>query len=116
MRALRSLLDMNNRTATGVTSFVRVVRAVAEASLVVLGLAIAILVVGTPLALIVRGAHEGLSWLGGLTGDSSAMVEALVSVSSLAGGVILTALFIRLLVEFLHWRRRFRGMRRTSTV
>jgi hypothetical protein len=91
------------------TSFVRVIRAFAEASLVALGFAFAILVIGTPIALIVRGLHEGLSWLARLVGDPSSMIDALVSVSAVAGGVFLTAVFIRLLVGFFHWRRRFRG-------
>ena len=44
-------------------SFVRVVRGFAEASVAVLAFAIAILLLGIPIALIVRGLHEGLSWL-----------------------------------------------------
>jgi len=52
--------------------------------------------------------HEGLSWLARSVGDPTPLVEALVSISSVAGGVILTAVFIRLLVRFFQWRRRFR--------
>jgi hypothetical protein len=99
---------MDNRTATGWRSFFRVIRAFAEGSFVAFGFAFAILAVGTPIVLIIRGLHEGLSWLARLVGDSSALLEALVSISSIAGGVILTAVFIRLLVRFFHWRRRFR--------
>jgi hypothetical protein len=44
-------------------SFVRVIRGFAGASLAVLAFAIAILLIGIPIALIVRGLHEGLSWL-----------------------------------------------------
>jgi hypothetical protein len=107
--AVAIVLGMCNRIASGMTSFVRVIRAFAEASLVALGFAFAILVIGTPIALIVRGLHEGLSWLARLVGDPSSMIDALVSVSAVAGGVFLTAVFIRLLVGFFHWRRRFRG-------
>jgi hypothetical protein len=44
-------------------SLVRVVRGVAEGSLVALAFALAILVIGTPLALLARGIYEGLGWL-----------------------------------------------------
>lgn len=53
--------------------------------------------------------NEGLWWLARLVAGPSAFVEALVSVASVAGGVILTALLIRLLVRFFHWRRRSRA-------
>jgi hypothetical protein len=58
---------MDNKLAArqrgGLTSFARVIRGFAEASLVALGFALAILLIGTPVALIVRGLQEGLSWL-----------------------------------------------------
>ena len=41
----------------------RLVRELAEASLLVIAFAVAILVVGTPIALAVRALHEILSWL-----------------------------------------------------
>ena len=72
------------------------------------GFAVAILAVGTPIVLIIRGLHEGLSWLARSVGDPSALVEALVSISSIAGGVIVTAVLIRLLVRLFRWRRGFR--------
>jgi hypothetical protein len=97
---------MDNRTATRLTSLFRVIRAFAEASVVAFGFAFAILALGTPIVLIIRSLHEGLSWLARLVGDHSRVAEALASVSSLAGALILVAVFIRLLVRFLHWRRR----------
>jgi hypothetical protein len=100
---------MDKRSASAVTAFLRVTRAFAEASLVALGFAFAILASGAPIALIVRGLREGLSWLAPSAGDPSALVEALVSVSSVAGGIVLTAVFFRLLVGFFHWRRRLRA-------
>jgi len=104
---------MDNRIATSrvgaLRSFIRVVRGFAEGSLVVLGFALAILLIGTPLALLARGVHEGLSWLVTLRGETSALVEALVSVSSFVGTLILVAIFVRLLVGFFDWRRRFRA-------
>jgi hypothetical protein len=66
------------------TAFVRVIRGVAEASLVSIGFGFVILVIGTPIALIVRGLHETLSWLARFSGNPSAMAGALVSVSSVA--------------------------------
>ena len=64
---LAIVIGMDNRTATSrvgaLKSFVRVVRGFAEGSLIVLGFALAILLIGTPLALVARGVHEGLSWL-----------------------------------------------------
>jgi hypothetical protein len=48
---------------TGLTSFLRVIRGFAEGSLVVLGFALAIVLIGSPLALLARGVHEALSWL-----------------------------------------------------
>jgi hypothetical protein len=104
---------MNNRTATprrgAFASFVRVIRGFAEASLVVLGFAFAILLIGLPIALIVRALHEGVSWLAEFRGDVSAVVEALVSISTVAGGLILGAVFVRLLVGFFNWRRTARA-------
>lgn len=72
------------------------------------GFALAILAVGMPIVLSIRGLYEGLSWLARFVGGSSVFVDALVSVSSVAGGVILTVVFIKLLVRFFHWRHRFR--------
>ena len=97
------VVGMDNRTATPQVdglSFMRVIRGFAEGSLVALGFALAILLIGTPLALLVRGEHEGLSWLVRLRGETSALMEAFVSVSSVLGTVILVAVFIRLLVGF----------------
>ena len=90
-------------------SFVRVVRGFAEASLVALAFAGAILLIGTPIALIVRGLHEGLSWLVRLGGDMSALVQALVSVSSVVGGLVIAAVFATLLVRLFRWRHTFRA-------
>ena len=103
---------MDNRTATSrfgvLRSFIRVVRGFAEGSLVVLGFALAILLIGAPLAVLARAVHEGLSWLFALAVETSAPIEALVSASSVLGTVILVAVFVRLLVGFFHWRRKFR--------
>ena len=74
-----------------------------------LGFALAILLIGTPLALLARGVHEGLSWLVALRGETSALTDVFVSVSSGVGTVILVAVLVRLLVGFFNWRRRFRA-------
>jgi hypothetical protein len=109
------VLGMDNRTSTstsrvaGLTSLIRVIRAFAEGSLVALGFGLAILLIGTPLALLARGVHEGLSWLVRLRGETSALMDAFVSVSSVVGTVILIAVFVRLVVGFLNWRRRCRA-------
>ncbi|HEY7170580.1 MAG TPA: hypothetical protein VH417_07015 [Vicinamibacterales bacterium] len=104
---------MDKRTSTSragsLTSLTRVVRGFAEASLMVAGFAAAILLIGTPLALLVRGLYEGLSWLVGRGGETSALVDAFVSLFSIGGGVVLLAVFVRLLVGFFDWRRRFRA-------
>jgi len=104
---------MDNRTSTsrvtGLTSLMRVIRGFAEGSLVVLGFPLAILLIGTPLALLARGVHEGLSWLVALRGETSALIEAFVSVVTVLGTVILVAVFVRLLVGFFNWRRTFRA-------
>ncbi len=108
---LAIVIGMDNRTAASrvgaLRSFIRVVRGFAQGSLVVLGFALAILLLGTPLALLARGIHEGLTWLVALRGETSALVEALVSVASVLWTVILVAVFVRLLVGFFDWRRRF---------
>src|SRR3954451_19428842 len=122
MRRFRSLLDgaalamalgMNNRTAMprvdGLRSFLRVLRGVAEGSLVALGFALAILLIGTPLALLAQGVHEGVSWLVASRGETSALSEAFVSASSIVGTVILVGVLVRLLVGFFSWRRRYRA-------
>src|SRR5689334_8890824 len=61
--------------AGGLTPLLRVIRGFAEASLVAVGFAVAILLIGTPLALFVRGLHEGLSWLVGLGSQTSVLVQ-----------------------------------------
>ena len=99
------VLGMNNRRAArqrdATASFVRVMRGFAEASLVALAFACAILLIGMPLALIVRGLHEALSWLVARQGDMSALVQAFVSVSSVTGGIVITAVLAKLLVRIL---------------
>jgi hypothetical protein len=106
------VVGMDNSNATsrvaGLRSFIRVIRGFAEGSLVVLGFALAILLIGTPLALLARGVHEGLSWLAGLRGETSALMDAFVSVSGVIGSIVLVAVVVRLLVGFFEWRRRFR--------
>jgi hypothetical protein len=84
-------------------SFVRVIRGFAEASLAVLAFAFAILLIGIPVALIVRGVHEGVGWLARIGGEMSALVEALVSVFGLAGGLVTALLVAVLVVRFSHW-------------
>jgi zinc transporter ZupT len=98
------VVGMDSRTATPRVdglSLTGVIRGFAEGSLVGLGFALAILAIGTPLALLVRGVHEGLSWLVRLRGETSALMDAFVSVSSILGVLILVAVFTRLLVGFL---------------
>jgi len=76
---------------------------------VVLGFAFVIVVIGTPIALIVGGLHEGLSWLARVSGDPSAMMTALVPIASVAAGVIVVAALIRAVAAFFLWRRRLIG-------
>jgi hypothetical protein len=95
------------------TTFFRAVRAFTGASLVALGFPVVILAIGTSIALIVRGLYEAVSWLARLAGDLSAIREALVSVSSVVGSVMVLALLIRLLVEFL---QRLRGRHPSATL
>jgi hypothetical protein len=86
-----------------------VIRGFAEGSVVAMGFGLAILLIGTPLALVARGLHDGLSWLARLRGETSALVEALISMSSVVGTVILIVVLVRLLVGLLNWRRRYRA-------
>ena len=103
---------MDNRTPTargnGLRSLLRVIRAFAEGSLVVLGFALSMVLVGTPLALLARGVHAGLSWLVRLTGEPSTLIEAFVSLATAVGSVILVGGLIRLLVGFVRWRSNVR--------
>ena len=89
--------------------FGRVVRGITEGSLAAVAFAFAIWLIGIPVALIVRGLHAGLSWLVGLGGEMSALVEALVSVSSTAGGLVIALVVATLLVRLFHWRNTFRA-------
>jgi len=50
----------------GTMSLARVIRGVAEGSLAVLAFAVAILLIGIPIAVVVRALHDGLGWLAGL--------------------------------------------------
>ena len=98
---------MDDRPARqrSITSFARVVRAFAEGALVAIGFALVMLLIGAPVALGIRYLHAGLSWLAASGGRVSAPVEALVSVASVAGGVIVAFVFVKLLVGVLAWRR-----------
>ena len=111
--AFAIVLCMNNKRAIrhrdATTAFIRVIRGFAEASLVALAFAVAIVLIGMPVTLIVRGLHEGLSWLVRLGGEMSGVIDAVVSVSSVAGGLVIAAVFARLLVRIFHWRRTFRA-------
>jgi hypothetical protein len=89
--------------------FIRVIRGFAEASLVAVAFAFAILLIGTPVALIVRGLHEALSWIVRSAGEMPVVADALVSVSSVTGGVVIAAVIARLLVRTFHWRRMLRA-------
>lgn len=73
-----------------------------------LGFAVVILAIATPIALIGRGVHVAVSWLAGFAGESSATMEAIVAIVSVAGTVAVTGVSIALLVGFFRWRRRFR--------
>jgi hypothetical protein len=107
------VLGMNNTRATRARdtakSLLCVTRSFAEGSLVAFAFAFAILLIGMPVVLIIRGLHEGLSWLVRSGGEMSALVEALVSVSSVAGGLVLAAVFGGLLVRLFRSRRTFRA-------
>jgi len=108
--SLAILLGMKagNRTSTGaITSFVRLIRAAAGASLAMVGFALAILLIGAPVALIVRAVHESATRLVRLRGDMSPLAEALVAVSSVVVAIVLVVAFVRLVAGFLEWRRRF---------
>ena len=61
-----SSIDAYNKQATGATLLVkplRIARELAQASVVVIAFAVAILVVGTPIALAVRALHDVVLWL-----------------------------------------------------
>jgi hypothetical protein len=103
------MTNIETRRQDAITSFARVIRGFAEASLVAFGFAFAILLIGIPVALIVRTLHEGLSWVARLHGDLSAPLGALVGVSTVAAGAVLIIVFVKLLVPFPDWRPRFRG-------
>lgn len=117
---LAIIFSMSNNAAihrhTGITSFWQGVRAFAGASLVALGFGFAILLIGVPLALSVRVVYEGLSWLARLGGEMGAVVQMLVSVASVVGGIAMTAVFTTGLVGFFRWRRALRGESRTDAI
>ena len=114
------VFSMRNKAAiyrhTGIASFWQGVRAFAEASLLALAFGFAILLIGVPLALSVRVVYESLSWLARLGGEMGAVVQTLVSVASVVGGIIVTAVFTRGLVGFFRWRRALRGENRTNAI
>jgi hypothetical protein len=70
--------NLEHRDRTGAARVLRIIRGFAEASLVAVTFTLAILVIGTPIALLVRALHDGLSWLVGLGGDMAAMERVLV--------------------------------------
>ena len=90
-------MDKSSERKHGRTaSFVRIVRAFAEASLVVVGFGAAILLLGLPFALSVRGVYEGAAWLARQGDDMSALIYALVSAVSAFGALALAAVSLRL--------------------
>jgi hypothetical protein len=105
---LAVVLSMRNKAAvdpdTGFNSFMRSSRAFAGASLVALAFGFAVFLIGLPLALGVRVVHEGLSWLARLGGETGPVAEALVSIASVVGGIMLTVVFARALIAFFRWR------------
>ena len=111
---------MRNKAAihrhTEITSFWEGIRAFAGVSLLALAFGFAILLIGVPLALSARVLYESLSWLARLGGEMGAVVQTLVSVASVVGGIIVTAVFTRGLVGFFRWRRALRGERRTHAI
>jgi hypothetical protein len=106
-----------SRDPKGMESFGAGLRTIAEASLVAaLGLPVAVLLIGTPIVLLVRTLHEGLSWLtraGDMTGP---FIEAIVAVASSVGGVLLFALSARFFVRLFWQRRASRHGLRAATV
>lgn len=71
-------------------------RTFAEASIVVtLGVAAAVLLIGTPIALLVHALHEALSWLTRSVNVTGPFAEAVVAGASSVGGVVLFALLVR---------------------
>jgi len=73
-----------------------IVRAFAEGSLLVFALGAAILVIGMPFALVIRGLHEVLSHLAKVAGlEWSSLVQAAVYVTSVVGGIAVCTVFAR---------------------
>jgi len=99
---------------TGLASLLQGVRAFAEVSVVVLAFGFAIFLIGLPLVLGVRVVHESLSWLARSGGQMSPVAEALVSVASVGGGIVLTIVLARVLVGFFRWRGALRRGSRAS--
>jgi hypothetical protein len=52
--------------------------------------------------------HDVLSWLAQSRGETSALIDAFVSVATVVVSVIVVAAGVRLLVGFFNWRRRLR--------
>ena len=90
------------------TALLHVIRGVAGAALVALGFAVAILLIGSPLALLARGVYEGVSWLV-RRGGTPALVEPLGSLSNVLATVILLVVLVRLFLELFNWRLGFRA-------
>jgi len=99
---------------TGIGSFLRGVRAFAEASLVALAFGVAIFLIGLPLALSVRVMRESFSWLARLGGEMGPLTDALVSVAAVAAGFVLTAAFARALIGVFRWRGALRRNSRAA--
>ena len=96
------------------TSFAHGVRAVAGASLLAaVGFPALVLAIATPVVLLVAAFEGGLTWLTRSAGLTSPLVDGVVGVASLAGGVFLSIWVARRLVNL--WRRRaFAGRSRLN--
>jgi len=83
------------------TSFTRGARAIGVASLLAaVALPAVVLLLGAPLALLVRTLHEGLSWLTRAGGMTSPFIEASIAFASAVSGLALFALSARVLLRF----------------
>lgn len=76
-----------------------IIRQVGGASLLSFGFGLAVLLVGVPLAASLWLAHAGIAWAVRAGGHAGAAADALVSIVSVAAGLLLTASLARVVFQ-----------------
>jgi membrane protein implicated in regulation of membrane protease activity len=83
-----------------ISSLKRLIKSVAGVSMLSLGFGLAVILIGSPLAISMWLAHEAVAAIARTGGDAPLLGEAFAWIVSTAAGLLLTALFARVFFQF----------------